>query len=174
MAERCREAGMDGYLTKPIVRDRLTEELERWLPVAFELRVVSTELPQRRSRPFERVEDSPASTGSIDFAAFTSQLGIEPGREARELLASLWESLESLGSELEKALQAQNRGALREAAHGGKGAAHSVGAMALGDACAVLQDAADSADWSALAQQVADVVAQHRRASDDVAALVKS
>jgi CheY-like chemotaxis protein len=41
MSERCASAGMDGYLTKPIVRDALIAELETWLPVAFDLRTAA-------------------------------------------------------------------------------------------------------------------------------------
>jgi CheY-like chemotaxis protein/HPt (histidine-containing phosphotransfer) domain-containing protein len=176
MAERCREAGMDGYLTKPIVRDRLTEELERWLPVAFELRTVSAEPPLRRSRAVEPVEEAsvnPSADAAIDFAAFAAQLGVEPGKEARDLLVSLWDSLSALGPNLQTALASRNRRALREVAHGGKGAAHAVGARTLGDLCSILQDQADALDWDVLAGHVARAVAEHHRGSDEVAALAR-
>jgi PAS domain S-box-containing protein len=178
MAERCRDAGMDGYLTKPIVRARLVEELERWLPVAFELRASVPAPVSRRSRELlrEGIEDTPAvatdSAGAIDFSAFVHQLGMQPGPEARQLLGSLWDSLGGLGSDLERAITARDREALRESAHGGKGAAFSLGATTLGNLCSSLQDDAVSLDWDALRTRVDAVIAEHGRAGRAVTAIV--
>jgi PAS domain S-box-containing protein len=179
MAERCREAGMDGYLTKPIVRARLTEELERWLPVAFELRTVASAPLTRRSRellaadPAHDAASAATLSGAIDFHAFAHQLGMQPGAEARQLLGSLWESIDGLGAELTKAVASRDRSALRESAHGGKGAAFSLGATTLGNLCSALQDDAEAMSWDALGSKVDAVIAEHRRAGSDVAAIVR-
>ncbi len=176
MADRCREAGMDGYLTKPIVRDRLTEELDRWLPVAFELRTEATDAPVR---PDNRANDDTSArktavlsaNDAVDLVAFARQLGIEPGVEARELLVSLWDSLSGLGAELHQALDAKNRTELRDCAHAGKGAAYSIGASHLGELCGALQDESQSVDWMALGTRVSEALAEHERVRVAVAAL---
>lgn len=43
--ERCLAAGMNDYLTKPIVRDRLAEQLQRWLPAAAGASDIKTASP---------------------------------------------------------------------------------------------------------------------------------
>ena len=186
MAERCKEAGMDGYLTKPIVRDALVAELEHWLPVAFDLRTAATARPPRPVKdgittPEQSVvtanTSTPASASAatappaIDMAAFAKQLGIEPGPDAIELLEALWESVADLGTQLRSALDAKNRTALREVAHGGKGAAKSIGAFVLGDVCSALQDDAEARPWEELATAVAGAIAEHARVGEAVAAM---
>jgi CheY-like chemotaxis protein len=50
---KCREAGMDGYLTKPVTLDRLDSAVRRWLPIAAQLR--------RDPADAARAEDAPAA-----------------------------------------------------------------------------------------------------------------
>jgi CheY-like chemotaxis protein len=192
MSERCRAAGMDGFLTKPIVRASLIAELERWLPVAFELRAEA--FPQRR-RP-SAVRPSAGSTvrsadrepsaestvrmpvavladvaPSIDLAEFTSRMGLEPGAEANDLLLAGWESMVGLGEALLRAVVARDRTALQGAAHEGKGAARSLGAMSLGDLCATLQAMSATVPWEQLVHKVDLIVEEHARVGREIPAM---
>jgi CheY-like chemotaxis protein/HPt (histidine-containing phosphotransfer) domain-containing protein len=127
-AERCRERGMDDYLSKPLRMHELAPMLEKWLPQA-----VAPILPVWNP------------------VTLTELLGDNPGLH-RRLLEKFLGSAENQVAEIMAAVTAKDATALAGVAHPLKSAARSVGALALGALCQNIETAADQAEsWPAIA-----------------------
>ncbi len=146
-AQRCHEAGMDAYLTKPIESKALAATLSRLLPQADGLRRAATAIAARPS-----AASLPLATraAGIDPWVFDSaRLGDSFGRAVDEGLAFLAQFLAAVPgmiAAIDRALTANDPAAARDAAHSLKGAALSVGAVRLGQLAGDVQDALDAAD----------------------------
>jgi signal transduction histidine kinase/CheY-like chemotaxis protein/HPt (histidine-containing phosphotransfer) domain-containing protein len=144
--QQCLEAGMDGYLTKPIDSKALAAALERWLPQAKALRRRPAETPP----PAE-----PAATATTGFPGIDPQVldvarlsetfgGINP--DALAFLGDFVAEIPQLIETIVTTLAAGDAAAARDAAHALKGAGWSAGAQRLGQIAADIQDCADAAD----------------------------
>ncbi|MCX5760675.1 MAG: ATP-binding protein [Gemmatimonadetes bacterium] len=188
MADRCRLAGMDGYLTKPIIRSALTEAIGVWLPEAFKLRTLEPDddMTPAAARAHARavaMRDSVGTsdaavegvtadvTGAVDLMAFGEQLGMDQGSDLVDLLVSLGESMQEIPERLHRALRARDRKVLHGEAHSAKGQARSIAATALGDLCSTLQDDSEHAPWEELTRQVVAVAIAHGHVTAEIAAL---
>jgi len=120
-AERCLEAGMDDYLTKPLTLDRLREAVARWA-----------------------IGDV---TPAIDRSVVEDMFGGNAATVAR-VLGRFRDAGGRLVAEI--AAARQNRDQLTELAHKLKGAARSAGAMALGDLAATVEKSGRIDDIEAL------------------------
>ena len=146
---RCKEAGMDDCLFKPISIEQLREQLEQ--------------LQRGEIMPPEPVpEKHPQEEGDLDIGALLEMTGGN-AQLTRNLMAELVSSNEADAEQLEPLLHAQDRRRLAELAHRIKGAARLVGAMALHDRCAELEKVCtERAEFSTLRS----AVEQLRRALD--------
>ena len=144
--ERCLEAGMDGYLVKPVALARLSATLGRWIALA----------------PQGAVSAAPA----IDRAALRSWFG---GDEAaiRALLEEFVTTARAGVREADAAVGAGDFVAVENAAHRLRGAALSVGARALGEAGERLEAAARDGDAEQCRAGIAVVVSELRRVDAD-------
>ena len=130
--ERCLEAGMDGYLAKPIDVDELVATVERF----------------GAGTAIERSESGgePASGAVFDERAALAYSGGD-----RRLLKNVVKLFRSdyprALRRIDRALRIQDREALRLAAHGLKGAIGTVGASAGRQAAAELERTAHSASF---------------------------
>ncbi|WP_353859731.1 ATP-binding protein [Azospirillum formosense] len=149
--QRCLEAGMDGYLTKPIESRLLAETLDRFLPQARSLR-----LPARRTpaKPEPAAVDAPPAPSwadaDIDPQIFDlAQLGQNFGRDDPDAMVFLGDFLSMAPGLIQAAVTALEAGATgeaRNAVHTLKGAALSIGAARLGRLAADTQDLLDAGD----------------------------
>ena len=142
-AEHCRAAGMDDYLSKPARLADLKAMLEKWLPVAAESRLDSPDSPAT-SAP------QAAAAEPVDVSALKALVGDDPA-VIREFLHDFRVSAAKTAAELKAACehgQAAQAGAL---AHKLKSSARSVGALALGELCAGMEQAGQAGDTEALA-----------------------
>ncbi|UKJ76360.1 hybrid sensor histidine kinase/response regulator [Azospirillum brasilense] len=150
--QRCLEAGMDGYLTKPIESRLLAETLDRFLPQARSLR-----LPARRTsakpEPAAVAEAPPASSwadADIDPQIFDlGQLSQNFSRDDPDAMVFLGDFLGMAPGLIQAAVTALEAGAAgeaRNAVHTLKGAALSIGAARLGRLAADTQDLLDAGD----------------------------
>jgi HPt (histidine-containing phosphotransfer) domain-containing protein len=87
----------------------------------------------------------------VDYARLGEILSSDDTEMHTLLLKLFWESAEEDIAKIERALKDQDIKALRDAAHGAKGAANSVAAVGLGEALTHLQGAADAnEEWTVI------------------------
>jgi two-component system sensor histidine kinase/response regulator len=145
--QQCLDAGMEGYLRKPIEIDKLEAALETYLPRALPLRVPME--PESDAGTTESAPEGPASGAppAVDAEIF-DPLQLEDSFGAFDETAAgfVTDFVETLGERitaLEAAMQAENHEEARDIAHAMKGAANSVGAKRMGGIMADIQDSLD-------------------------------
>lgn len=136
---RALNAGMDAYLTKPIQLSALNAALREWLPTAVDAKVASP--------------NSDVSPGAVDIGVLTDLVGGDMPM-VRELMLEYRMSAQQLSSELKEALEQQNIAQVAAISHKLKSSSRSVGAIALGDICAELENACRSQDQQAIRECV--------------------
>ncbi|MBB3267187.1 signal transduction histidine kinase/CheY-like chemotaxis protein [Azospirillum sp. OGB3] len=149
---RCLDAGMDDHIAKPVEPHRLVAVLNRWL------------------KPFGRREALPVAKGAEMDAVLPDDLegfDLAPalarmnGR-ARTLRRAILDFLDRYGDapvRLEHLRSARDGPALERFAHGLRGSAGTVGAMAASEAAAALELAAREERWDTIPGLVADLSA---------------
>ena len=130
-AQRCKDAGMDDYMRKPAPLSELQGLLERWLPS-----------PATRAPTAQRVAGNTPhhAAGPVDTQVLSSLVGEDP-QLVREFLQIFRTSAARIAQEVEQARGAGSAARVVAAAHKLKSAARAVGAMALGDRCADMEQA---------------------------------
>ncbi|TAN70409.1 MAG: response regulator [Methylobacter sp.] len=138
-AAHCRAVGMDDYLSKPVQLAQLKAMLEKWLPVAVESGPdLSATLPMQAM-----------PVVPVDVNVLKALVGNDPA-VVRELLHDFHSSATQIAAELKTAYvagQAEQVGAL---AHKLKSSARSVGALALGELCAEIEQVGKAGQVDAL------------------------
>jgi signal transduction histidine kinase/DNA-binding response OmpR family regulator len=141
--ERCREAGMDGYLSKPVSLARLRATLQRWL------------------------QGSDGAAPAIDPSVL--DLWLQGEASARhDLLRKFGLSASESGRDIETAMAAGDLPALAAAAHRLKGSALAVGARALSDAATILERAAKAGDRAACQDGLGPLAVEVQRARAEI------
>ncbi len=130
-AARARAAGMDEYLTKPLQLHLLKAALGRWLP---------RDKPDTVPAEFDTQPPDIRSDLAIDLSVLKGIVG-DDAQVVDEFLADFRISAERMAAELRAASNAEDTRQVGAVAHRLKSIARSVGAMALGDACAELENA---------------------------------
>lgn len=137
-ADRCRAAGMDDYLSKPVELARLERVLDRWLPDARHL---------ARIVPSPAVDESGGAP--VDLRILQGLFGDNPAA----LRGTLENSVDAVGRDREFLRQAIDSGdadQVKEAARKLKGAARTAGAIGLSQLGEAIELAAQRADWAAV------------------------
>lgn len=128
-ADRCRAIGMDDYLSKPAQLVDLKAALEKWLP-PDRVAAPSTTIPPTRTDALAPVE----------VAKLEALVGNDPD-VIREFLLDFRATARQISSELRIACQLGQAAQVAALTHKLKSSARAVGAMALGDLCAELEQA---------------------------------
>ena len=146
--EACYEAGMDGYLTKPIDSRKLGSMLVKYLPKALDLRRSEDEVAGDRD-----AEESSEPAGLVvdwDTSIFDPErLGADLGGsddEMKELIRDASEAWTGKVADIKAAFEDGDLKRARDVTHSLKGAALSIGADRLGNIASDLQDALDTND----------------------------
>ncbi len=153
------EAGMDEYLTKPLQLRLLRDALARWLP---------HDGPQ--TTPAGLHEPVPAAP-VVDVSVLESLVGDDP-QVVREFLGDFRSSARGLAEQLQAAGAADDARKVGVLAHRLKSASRSVGAAALGDICAELENACRSGVREAIAQGIERFAAALRAADAHIVELL--
>ncbi len=142
-AEHCRAIGMDDYLSKPAQLADLKAILEKWLPLA-------DEEPTQSLPPLSGEKLARGQNLAVDVNVLKALVGDDEAT-LRELLHDFRVSAAKIAVELRVACAAGQTKVAGAAAHKLKSSARSVGALALGDLCAEMEQAGKAGDTEALA-----------------------
>jgi HPt (histidine-containing phosphotransfer) domain-containing protein len=142
--EKCRAAGMDDYLSKPIDRAKLDASLERLLPSAISALAAPAETPQSSQPPHN----------PVDWEALLHSIDGDKGF-ARDLADAFIGTVDREVTAIISALGSGDATAVRNSAHTLKGASANLRASAAAAAAARLE-AATGAGMSAEVPALAD------------------
>jgi signal transduction histidine kinase/CheY-like chemotaxis protein len=142
--ERCLNAGMDSYVTKPVPINVAERIIAQYLPIALELR--------QETDP----NDAPAgylvdSDGAINVETLTELIGTDPvilRRVLGDYLSTAATMVKTIGPQIDSDVEEAHR-----AAHGLKSASRYVGATALGDVAAAVEEALRTGDLNTARQK---------------------
>jgi HPt (histidine-containing phosphotransfer) domain-containing protein len=140
--EKCLAAGMDDYITKPVRLPELEAALWRWTGAG-------APTGGDQPAPAQRPDELPARAGDagVDRAVLLGLREFQaPGEEdtVARLIALFLRETPARLADIRAALESGDPPALERAAHALKGSAGTLGAYALRDLCAQLEDLADS------------------------------
>ncbi|MEP6906440.1 MAG: ATP-binding protein [Pseudoxanthomonas sp.] len=180
--QRCLEAGMDDYLSKPVSREQLENCLQRWLPgrtsleepVPLEESEVPATKPRENLAPASPATQTALGTGSVRPAAaalfpvldytMLNELHEIAGDETVRIVGLFLEDAPRLIAKLESASIIPDLDAMRDAAHTLKSSSANVGAMSLSTAAKRVELGARARKLDRPAVAVALVTAEYTRA----------
>ncbi len=168
--ERYLEAGMDGYISKPVRVEKLIAAIQE-TPCKTPVAMAALAGAGEASAPVAADDGGSASGGAlpVDIAMFGEMLGMEP-EDAEEMLPELVElflddSAEQLDS-IETAVNGSDLDLLRNAAHKMKGGAASVAAVPLSEVCGKLEKMAIEGALDGAQEHLAHAKAEFSRLQD--------
>ena len=168
--ERCLEAGMDDYVSKPFSRQQLADKLRQWLsPAAPEDRKHLQETPAAEipgSSEDETVELDPQAINVIR----SLQRPGGPNVLGRVIARYLQQSPELLRN-LRISLAEQNADGVRRATHSLKSSSANLGARALAELCKELEHKGRGNNLEGMAALAGEVERQYRLVSRALTAL---
>ncbi len=148
--ERCAEAGMDGYLTKPAPMDMFKLMLEKWLPsLPFQPEMTTGRTSGRQEEVLEEL-----IMPILDTSILAEMIGNDPALIA-EFLADYLGSLSKSAAEIRAAAAEEDWSTVGSTAHRLKSSSRSVGAAPLGDCCEQLEKAGKCGDAAAVTEIMA-------------------
>ncbi len=137
--EHCLNAGMDDYLSKPVQLEDLRLTVEKYLAAAHSATEKETAKP---------VNAEPAAV-AVDVHVLERLVGDDPAL-IKEMLSDFRVSMKKIAAELHAAYQAGQPETAGALAHKLKSSARSVGALALGELCAAMEQAGKNKNAEAL------------------------
>jgi HPt (histidine-containing phosphotransfer) domain-containing protein len=157
--ERCKAAGMDDYLAKPVGLDGLRQVLKRWLPDKKEIPVPASTSAKTATN------DTPAIDPSV----------LDPWVEnddaaRRSILRRFSETVSASSHDIEQAMACGDLATLQSAAHRLRSGALAVGARLLSSTAAALETAAKIGDRVACEGEFGQLVVEMDRVKGQIEA----
>ena len=150
--ERCLEAGMDDYLTKPIKFSELFEKLEKW------------------SQPLEVAESDPTDPATPQFNEKVALKMVDGDADTLHEIADLFlQDCPGLISQISTAIHSGDAASLVESAHMLKGSAGYFGASATSAAAAKLEQFGRSEQLEPAADVYSELEQQLSQLTDELA-----
>ncbi|MBI2800700.1 MAG: PAS domain S-box protein [Gammaproteobacteria bacterium] len=145
-ATRCRQAGMDDYVSKPVPIEALRSVLEKWMPA------VSSTKPAP-SPPTQAAADEEAVPAVLDTTVLIGLIGADPALIA-EFLIDYRDSAQKAATEIRAAVSIADWETTSAVAHRLKSSSRAVGALVLGEVCAGLEQAGKQGDDKSMLSRV--------------------
>ena len=146
--ERCLDAGMDGYVAKPISAERLFREIDRVMESHGRLGPYASAAPELPDAATDRVPRD-AEDSVLDFERLLENVGGSRDR-LRLIGATFLEELPKLVDDVEQAVEARDGAALSAAAHTLKGAIGVVSRKDAYEAVLRLEEVAQETDLAGI------------------------
>ena len=153
--EKCLQAGMDDYLTKPIERPALVAILEKWLKPKGEVNSLVSSEPEEKVAPIKQ-EKEPAV---FDRAAFMNRV-MDDTELARVVLNGFLGEMPDQIAQLKNHLAVGDAHLVEQQAHKIKGASGTVGGEALRAVAWAMEQAGKAGDLAAARARVSDLDTQ--------------
>ncbi len=153
--EKCIEAGMDDYISKPIIPDQLIKILDRWLNVQRQTEKIQKNIKEESQPIFDFSVLEKMSLGDREFQT--------------DLLKSYVLDVEERFVRLEKFVSESNIDKIINEAHTMKGASYSVGAKKIGDESLGIELSGKNNDLANISQRISSL----RNAIEDTKVILK-
>jgi len=141
-AERCKAAGMDDYLSKPVVLTNLNRMLKQWLS-----NNVDTSIPSRAGDAVTVADNIPTSSeAAVEPEVMVDVFGVDDRALFSDMMRLFVEKSGPDVGCLRDALQSKDNEAIVAIAHKLKAAARTIGANDLADLCDHIQRAGESGE----------------------------
>lgn len=138
--EKCLEAGMNDYLTKPINVKQLAKLLDSWVNVDVGLKEKEFVEVQQDSGIFDQQRFNEMSLGDVSFQ--------------RELLMDYFEDLDQRLNKLDELLEKRELDKVINEVHTIKGSSFSLGAIRIGEEALGIELSGKSNDWESVSQRL--------------------
>ncbi|MEM9135946.1 MAG: response regulator [Cyanobacteria bacterium P01_F01_bin.42] len=156
--EKCLQAGMDDYVSKPIRFNTLSQALIRCEPRTHDTPEPKT--PNGQQSSIDAQSDAKDNSNLMDYAALKETIGVM-GMEPRECIEMLLEifldETNTLVDTMQSAISEGDANALNFAAHTLKSSSASLGAIALSQQCRDLEQMGRAGDLSQADTVISDV-----------------
>ncbi|UTW10064.1 response regulator [Marinobacterium rhizophilum] len=130
-ADRCREAGMNDYLSKPTTLDKLSAVLKQWLPQMADTTI-------EKPKPDSIAGDEDSALSVLDLDILVGLVGNDPSL-IEEFVRDYRHSAEQACSQLKLSVASRDHQAIVAIAHRLKSSSRAIGALALGSCCERLE-----------------------------------
>lgn len=155
-ADKCLNAGMDDYLSKPVDMEKLAAVVDKWLPRPDgQSPEVPPDLAQAEAR-----DEAPPPPCPFDLKALAALIGDDSPETLRSIMDFFVEAYPEAHEQLRQAVAAQDRSAIRGAAHAAKGAARNACVPALAETLRQMEEKAPRGGLKTLATLMARAEAQ--------------
>ena len=161
--ERCLDAGMDDYLSKPFTQEQLFSMLSRWMK-SIDMSITPKNTPAANAEESPQVE--------LDNRAIEALRNLRPGLLLKVLDIWLQESPVLLADMQQGIHQGDNNRLLR-AAHSLKNSAANVGAMQLSRRCFAMEEKARARSLEGSSELLCEIEAQFKSARQAIQRLRK-
>jgi two-component system, sensor histidine kinase and response regulator len=141
--DRCIEAGMDDYMSKPIDMRELRNKLHLWMP-----HFIPSEKSTNAEPPKKKLVSNRANA-PIDEQVLKNVFG-DDAEMLKEILNEFVQPTLNIIEEINLAHQKHSADDIKKAAHKLRSSARSVGANSLADLCTTLETAGQSKDWDTI------------------------
>ncbi len=162
-AERCLEAGMDDYLSKPVEMRLLQRMLVKWLPRERSFAADSA-MPE-----VQAVEPAPGNGAPVDPSAIKEMFGDD--EIVLEILREFIEPAADNVAEILNAWQTKDAAGVGAAAHKLKSSARTIGANSMADLCAELELAGKNNDPDTIAGRIVELKTMYLEVKEHIMGL---
>ncbi len=146
-AQRCYDAGMNAYLSKPASLSELSATIQKWWKASEKDLEEAPSEAEECALPEEAAQEpSSEAAPPINREALAELLGEDDPETLDALISDFFRSWQTSFAALEEPLENKDTTALREAAHAAKGTARYGMANSLADTCETLEKLAGSGE----------------------------